>query len=242
MLFFLLPCFFHVVYLMDLKSVLPVSNGSKNNALVSVASTSSDLYSEEYTVYADSNAHAGRGGFDLDAGPAVGGTTPQCMKRCDENALCECAVYIHNQKRCYLRRDCIPSNFNKSPGHTVFMKEKEPYGYTKYINSNAHAGRGAINVDNGVTVSGVPQCIKRCDENDLCECAVYIHNPKKCYLRRDCIPSNFNRILGHTVFIKKKGYQEIEKLKKEIEELKEVIEENKEVYKNVAASFSSLGK
>jgi hypothetical protein len=75
-----------------------------------------------YTKHAGRNCYDGHGARSLDGGGVGPLSAPDCERRCDADAACDCVTYQPGASHCWKRAACVPAQFEQNGGYDVYVK------------------------------------------------------------------------------------------------------------------------
>lgn len=191
------------------------------------------LCSNSYTCPANSFPIPNRGCYDnFDDCQCNRGYKKQgnrCVPECDNTYQCpansvrkvglDCydsfddCVCLRGYERVDRLQSCVPAPSTEAPtaaptaAPTPYPANPNPEDYVEYIDKNAYAPFGAIDIDTDSTApSGlsIGDCEDRCTYDYACSCVTYERATGKCWKRSDCVAeewtSDFNA--GYNVYLK----------------------------------------
>ena len=93
-------------------------------------------------------------------------------------------------------------------GSRTYLLNPKPtpkkHNYTRYEGNNCYDGHGGHEIDNrGVPNISVEECTRRCDADTVCGCVTYQSSHSTCWMRSDCVPSEFMKDNEYDVHIKR---------------------------------------
>lgn len=153
-----------------------------------------------YNFFRSGNCFKGNGGVEIDS-DAMPGTysVDECAAQCNALANCSCVTYEASSQQCWRRAKCEPAQFKTDSRFDTYLKAQ---GYTTYTSLNAFHGHGAVDIDtNATAVIDAAACMKRCDDDKDCGCVTMTSDFKKCWKRKSCQPTGFEKATKYVVYV-----------------------------------------